>query len=77
MMFPALASTWLGPRGGFRIWVGDRHHSEIVEELRRGLDACDQQVISRAGTGDIAQMTLCVIDLLQIGIVVDSRNTLL
>ena len=50
---------------------------EIVQELRRRLDARDQQVVARAGAGDVEQVPLGVVDLLQVGVVADGLDALL
>ena len=50
---------------------------EIIEKLRRRLDARDQQMIARAGAGDVEQVALGVVDLLQIGVVADRLDALL
>jgi len=50
---------------------------KITEELRRRLDASDQQAIPRPRACDIEQVPLGVVDLLQVGIVTDSYAALL
>jgi hypothetical protein len=50
---------------------------KIVEELRHGVDAGHQEMIPRARTGDVEQVALGVIYLLQIRIVSNGLDTLL
>jgi hypothetical protein len=50
---------------------------EVVQEFGYGGDTDYQQMIPGAGTGDIEQVTLGVIDLLQISVVADCLDALL
>jgi hypothetical protein len=50
---------------------------EIVQEFRYRVDAGNQQMIPGAGTGNVEQMALGIIDFLQIGIVADRLDALL
>jgi hypothetical protein len=50
---------------------------EVVQEFGHGPDARNQQMIPGTGTGDIEQVTLGIVDLLQISIITDCLNSLL
>ena len=50
---------------------------EVVQKFGYWVDAGNQQMISGAGAGDVEQVALGVIDLLQIGIVADRLDALL
>ena len=50
---------------------------QILQELGRRLDTGDQQMIAGAGAGDVQQVPLCVVDILEIGIVGDRLDALL
>lgn len=44
---------------------------QIVQELRRRLDSCHQQMIAGAGAGDVMQVPLAVVDFFEIDIALD------
>jgi hypothetical protein len=48
---------------------------EIVEELGHGRYARDQQMVARAGACDVKEMTLGLIDFLEIGVVTDHLDS--
>lgn len=50
---------------------------EVIQEFRHGSDPSYEQMVSGTGAGDVEQMALGVIDLLQIRIVTDRLDTLL
>jgi hypothetical protein len=49
---------------------------EVIQEFGRGHDTGNQQMIAGACTGDIEQVTLGVIDLLQISVVTNRLDAL-
>ena len=49
----------------------------IVQKLGGRLDARDQQMISRSGAGNVQQLSLCIVDLLQVGVVANGRYALI
>ena len=49
----------------------------VIEKLRGRLDTRHQQIISCPSTGDVQQVALGIVDLLQIGVVADRLNPLL
>jgi hypothetical protein len=50
---------------------------EVVQKFGSGLDTRNQQMIPSAGAGDVEQVTLGIIDLLQVRIVADRLDALL
>jgi hypothetical protein len=50
---------------------------KVVQEFGHRRDTGNQQVISGTGAGDVEQVTLGVIDFLQIGVVADRLDALL
>jgi hypothetical protein len=50
---------------------------EVSDELRHGLDTRHQKVIPSTRACDIKQVSLGVVDLLQIGIITDGFDSLL
>lgn len=50
---------------------------EIVQELGRWGDTCHQQVVARPGAGDVEEVPLGRVDLLQVGVIPDRLDALL
>ena len=50
---------------------------KVIQELRNWLNTGDQQVIAGARAGDVKQMALGVVDLLQVGVVSDGLDACL
>jgi len=57
--------------GAARDWVWNRLPSapQVVEKLRRRVEAGDEQGVAGAGAGDIQQVAFGVVDLLEVGTV--------
>lgn len=54
-----------------------RLHYQVIQELRSGLRAGDEEVITRTRAGDVQEVALGVVNFLQVRIVGNSLNTLL
>ena len=50
---------------------------QVVEKLRSGFHAGDEQMVSGAGAGDIEQVAFGVVDFLEVCIIADRSNPLL
>jgi hypothetical protein len=54
-----------------------RSHPHVIKKLRPRLDSRDEQMVSGAGTGDVEQVALGVVDFLQVGVIAYGLDALL
>lgn len=75
---PQTIIRW-GQHGNLRKFLRERHFSnpQILQEFRRRLDAAHEQIVPGARAGDVEQVPLGVVDLLQVGVVANGLDSLL